>query len=165
MAELKRSWYGNNSIYPEHAGFPVRQVYLWFLTRDGMVVVVENKSNGIQLPGGKPEGAENPQQTLQRELQEECGIELEKFVSTPQMIGYYLMENDPVWPDSPVYLQLRYLLKVDSGSLEIGLQVNEAGDGQDNVRLAKFVRIKSLTDHIPYMYDLAEYKIALGLSY
>ena len=165
MPEYKRSWFGVNNLYPEHTELLVRQVYLWFLTRDGQIAIVENKTGGYQLPGGKPEAGENNQQTLRRELNEECGIDLVKFGSIPQLIGYYLIENDPDWQANPAYLQVRYLLKVEQLSSELELRVNETAGEKDNMRSAKFVNLKNLTDVIPYMYNLGEYKIASSLSY
>jgi 8-oxo-dGTP pyrophosphatase MutT (NUDIX family) len=158
------TWFTAKEVNSHHRLFPVRQIYVWIITRDSKVVIVGNNDK-FQFPGGKPEKGESRIQTIERELYEECGIKLQTFHTKPEFFGYYLVENDsnPIW-NGETYLQLRYLLKLDEISEGIILSVNERQDDFDKMSEAKFVSLVSLPQYIPWTKDLNEYKLVRELS-
>lgn len=155
---MSSTWYNSDNINPVHIDLPVRQVYVWFITKDNKIALTGNGKGKYQFPGGKPEPGETQQETMRRELFEEVGIKLNEFTEQPQMFGYYLVEDDPNWPDTPKYLQLRYYMFVDKLSTTIELSVNERIDDKDQMLEAKFVDLQSLPESIPWTEGLPEYE-------
>ncbi len=96
------------------AGLPVRQVSGVCFTETsftganftgaGAVVLVSTDGHAWTLPGGHPEGAEMPEQTLAREVLEEACAE----VLACTLIGWQRVDD----PREPPYLQLRYAARV-----------------------------------------------------
>lgn len=158
----KNTWITSEQIYTEHDSHPIRQIYVWFITSDQKIAIV-GKNGKFQFPGGKPEKDESRMETIERELFEEAGIILNNDEEKPQFFGYYLVENDPNW-DTVTYLQIRYLLRVNSLSNEIPLSVNERKGDIDQLEEARFVDLDTLPKHIPWTQDLEEYKVALQIA-
>ena len=155
---MTSTWYNNNTINSEHTNLPVKQIYVWFTTKDDKIAIVGNGKGKFQLPGGKPEQDESRIETMRRELFEEAGIKLVDFKQEPEMFGYYLLQNDPNWPNIPKYLQLRYYIFVDRVSDEIELSVNERIDDKDQMQECRFVDLCSISDFIPWTKGLEEYE-------
>ena len=86
------------------AGLPVLQVSGVCFTEAGEVVLVSEDRHAWTLPGGHPEGAETPEQTLAREVLEEACAE----VLACRLIGWQRIDD----PREPPYLQLRYAARV-----------------------------------------------------
>jgi 8-oxo-dGTP pyrophosphatase MutT (NUDIX family) len=101
---------------------------------------------------------------MKRELLEEAGLNIDEYGETPELFGYYLIENDinASWSGEP-YLQLRYLLKVNASSSVINLSVNEREGDLDNMEEAKFVDLDKLIDYIDWIKDREEYRVVLDL--
>ena len=158
-----RTWFTSKEIKEEHKNLPIRQIYVWFVTLDKKLVIV-GKGDKFQFPGGKPEEGESNDQTMKRELLEEAGLNIDEYGETPELFGYYLIENDinASWSGEP-YLQLRYLLKVNASSSVINLSVNEKEGDLDNMEEAKFVDLDKLIDYIDWIKDREEYRVVLDL--
>ena len=99
--EILHTWEAGTAL---PAGLPVRQVGGVCLTQAGEVVLVSTDGHAWTLPGGRPEGAETPEQTLAREVLEEACAE----VLTCTLLGWQRVDD----PREPPYLQLRYAARV-----------------------------------------------------
>lgn len=153
-----RAWYKNNQISPEHIGLEVKQIYVWIISKDNMVAIV-NKSNGdSQFPGGHPEKGENYIETSQREVNEESGLDISSYISELSQFGYYLVEEE-----GEKYLQLRFLLKLPKESQELPLFMNENSKEERPVVSAQWVELLNLPNYIPWTKDLDEYKNVINL--
>lgn len=159
---MSSTFHTTKQIKPEHQDFPIKQIYLWFITKDSKLPIVSKKSGGYQLPGGKPEAGEDFLQTITREMFEESGIDISKY-SEPKMFGYYLLENDPNWSDLPKYLQLRYYLFVDADSEDIALSNNEREEDRDKIENAIFVDLNKLPEYITWIKEEEEYQSLLDI--
>lgn len=82
---------------------PVRQVYAFIFAKDGRILLQDDDGRH-NLPGGKPEGGEDPLSTLEREAWEESRVRL----CTPHYLGYQRVE----WKGE-VFAQLRYAALID----------------------------------------------------
>ncbi|MEP7103407.1 MAG: NUDIX hydrolase [Candidatus Dojkabacteria bacterium] len=141
---MQESKFYRTNILPS---LPIHQIYIWFVTSDNKMVLVKTKSGSYQLPGGKPLLNETKEDTLSRELFEESGIKIENM--KPQLFGYYLVKNDPYWPE-PEYLQLRYFFKSNRNSTDFTLETNEPDDN-DKIVKAEFINASQIFDYITWM--------------
>ena len=83
---LRFTWHESDS----YKGIePAPQVYGVCFTNEGKVVIVREPGKYWNIPGGKPESGETPEQTLRREMLEEVSV----FVGQMSMIGYYEVTN------------------------------------------------------------------------
>lgn len=103
-------WQGLEILHTWEAGavppanLPVRQVSGVCFTEVGEVALVSTDGHAWTLPGGHPEGAESPEQTLAREVLEEACAE----VLACHLLGWQRVDD----PREPAYLQLRYVAQV-----------------------------------------------------
>ena len=94
------SYTWHKGVMPE--GLPVRQVYGIAFSKDGRIFL--RIDNGrYKLTGGRPEGAESFEETLQREYLEEANIELENI----HYLGYLTVEDG-----QSRYAQVRMIAKI-----------------------------------------------------
>lgn len=156
--EEKRTWITSTAIQEEHLNLPIRQIYLWFLTSDNKLPIVKG-SGWYQLPGGKPEEGESKMETIKREMFEETGIKLDLEKNTPNLFGYYVIENNEKWNNEP-FLQIRYFLKVKESSDKFNLSVNEREDDKDTMSEVKFIHFDEILKDLPYLKDRGEYEEA-----
>jgi 8-oxo-dGTP pyrophosphatase MutT (NUDIX family) len=161
---MNREFITSSAVLEAHTILPIRQIYVWFVTEDNQIVIVGNGNGKFQFPGGKPESEESITETINREMFEETGIKMDEFAEQPTLFGYYLVEEDPNWPDYPKYLQLRYYLFTSKHSSEVSLSVNERVDDKDQMQEVKFVDLHKLPEFIPWTVEIPEYKYILGLS-
>lgn len=162
---MTSTWHQSQRLNSDHTDLPVRQIYVWFVTQDNKIALTGNGKGKYQFPGGKPEPGESVLETMQRELFEEVGIKLQEFDDEPVFFGYYLVEDDPNWPDTPAYLQLRYYLFVNKNSQEIDLSVNERVDDKDQMQEARFVDLNNLPEFIPWTRGLPEHEDLKTIRY
>ena len=128
--------------------------------------MVSKDEQNWQLPGGHPEDKESIFDTLDRELKEELGIDLEQNIHLAKLFGYYLIteyeNNDP----SDKYLQLRFYLPLRESSDQICLQPNLDTKEQESekVHQAKWVTIDKALEMIDWLKDSKEYKTFLKIK-
>ena len=84
---------------------PVTQVYGVCFTEDGKILIIKDEDEW-NLPGGKPEKEENPEETLKREVFEEATVILDKL----SMIGAceVIFRDNPNKNQGEHFYQLRY---------------------------------------------------------
>lgn len=151
-----RTWFTTTAIQEAHKDFPIKQIYLWFITKDKKIPIVRGRKGKFQLPGGKPESNETEFETIKREMFEETGISIDLDNYEPKLFGYYLIENDETF-NLKSYLQIRYILNVEEQSDQIRLSVNEKENDIDKMEIAKFIDINHLGKYLPYLENGDEY--------
>jgi 8-oxo-dGTP pyrophosphatase MutT (NUDIX family) len=85
---------------------PVRQVYGIFFDPLGRIFL-QNDHGRYNLPGGKPEGCESWEETLEREAQEESMINSQRML----YLGFVLVSESCGSREYP-YAQVRYAVKI-----------------------------------------------------
>jgi len=83
---------------------PIAQVRGVCFDNEGSILIIRHSNGNWDIPGGKPENNETPEQTLKRELDEEADVSIGKNI----MIGYYEVISDK----STIY-QLRFAALLD----------------------------------------------------
>ncbi|MDQ6985928.1 MAG: NUDIX hydrolase [Candidatus Dojkabacteria bacterium] len=141
---MTRSWITSTAILSLHEQLPVRQVYLWCISKDDYIVVA-GRNDKWQFPGGKPDSGESKEQALEREVFEESGIKLNEYSNRPTIFGYYLIEDDPNWPNDKAYSQLRFILRIDKDHKEISLSNNEKVDEATPLEDVRWVKLDELS--------------------
>lgn len=154
----KRTWITNSKINDIHSEIEIRQIYIWIITSDGKVAIVTKDNKAWQFPGGKPKEGETIQETIDREIREELGMDLQLFMATPKFFGYYLIENN----EQGTFLQLRYILTTTKKSDTLVISPQENPIDPDPIIAAKFVDLESLPENIPWTKDLEEYREVLN---
>jgi len=163
IISMTLDWVSSEDIREEDKNIPIKQIYLWFITKDKKIPIVAGDSGNFQLPGGKPEYKENISETIRREMFEETGIKIDMYKGKPVLFGYYVCKEDPNWPQFPVYLKLRLYFKVEELSSKIPLSLNEREGDAGHMKSVKFADINSLPNEIPWMKNEAEYHDVLRI--
>lgn len=168
MKNIKMAWQSNNRISKSHRDLEVKQVYCWVITKDSKILVVSKDGENWQLPGGKPNSAnENIQSTVVREIEEETGLDLEYYKNSIEIFGYYIVSENQDTKDN-IFLQIRTKISIyiDSDDLSLEPQEDESQDESDKIKYVKAVTINQLVSLIPWMKSTGEYKvISLDLLY
>jgi 8-oxo-dGTP pyrophosphatase MutT (NUDIX family) len=163
MGKFKRTFVEAGDILPEHKELHHRQVYGWINTLDNKIVLVSKDGNKWQFPGGKPDTGESHLETLQREVYEETGINVEKLETKPRFFGYYVV--DEVNEDSEEivnsFLQIRYKIQPQISSNDLTLEPQEI-DTEDYIKYADFLTIEEAEDLISWMRDSDELRAFLA---
>lgn len=95
----------------------MKEVTAAIILRDGNILIAqrgknENLEGKWELPGGKIEAGETPQQCLKREIFEELNVEVE--------IGDYFGESIYKYPDGEIRL-LAYFAKIIKGKIKLSV--------------------------------------------
>lgn len=156
--KFTRNWFESKEISLEHIGLEVRQIYVWVVSDDNMVVIVTKDDENSQFPGGHPEEGEDNVETALREVNEETGLDISLYISNLKFFGYYLIEEN-----NEKYLQLRYILQLPMIAENYTLSMNERSDEKRPVASAQWVELLNLPNYIPWTKGLEEYKYVIDL--
>lgn len=154
MNELvKREWIESTQILESDLDKTIKQVYVWTYTSDNCIVLVQSSKGNWQFPGGKPESADsNALHTAVREMREETGLEISDQTEGLQFFGYYIItEKDTETGELDIFLQVRYLLKVEANSAELALNPQEPDDVENKIKQAKAVNLEEAFQLIPWL--------------
>jgi 8-oxo-dGTP pyrophosphatase MutT (NUDIX family) len=147
MSKFTREWFKcSNGVLEAHSDIEIRQRYCFIITKDNKIVIVSKDKKTWQFSGGHPRANEDWQETLQREVWEETGIDITNDMGNVMKLGYYLI----TFPNES-YLQERYLLLLDQSSDLLSLEPHE--DVNDNTEVVKFVKtvdISQIGKYIPW---------------
>jgi 8-oxo-dGTP pyrophosphatase MutT (NUDIX family) len=160
MSKIRREWRVIQEKPEALPDSPIRQVYVWILTRDEKVVIVSKDGENWQLPGGKPDANEDAIQAAVRETREETGIELSGNEQHLTFFGEYTI-HDPTPDTPPVYRQVRSWIRVPETADELKLTTGHESTGQrpeDAVRFVETVPIDEVHTYIPWLPQADEYK-------
>lgn len=91
--------------------------------RKGKVFLTQHRAGHWGFPKGHPEGDETPQETAARELAEETGLEVVRFLSDKPYSEEYTLERE----GRPVDKRVEYYLAEVAG--EVTLQPEEVLEG------------------------------------
>jgi 8-oxo-dGTP pyrophosphatase MutT (NUDIX family) len=141
---------------------PVKQVYIWIVSKDNKYLLVSKDGVKFQQVGGHPEFDESIYQTLKREVKEESGIDLSvEELYKVKFLGYYRIKND----SQGEFLQLRFVLNYSKFSYQVELAPKEEDSEaeQDKVKVAKFLSEDEAFNGIVWLKDSVEYRALLNL--
>lgn len=156
MADTKHCWntvLSVNSFIPQ---WPIRQIYLWVFTSDHKVIIVSKDGKSWQFPGGKPKENEEYLQTLIREIKEETGMSIDRYIDDIRMFGYYNVTQRERGTEVTFH-QLRFYLVIDEKSSDLNLQPEENPQDADPIKFTKVVGIPEIEKDIPWLSDVKEY--------
>ncbi len=151
-------WFESEKI-TEGSELPITQLYCWIYTADNKIALVSKDNEKWQFPGGKPKENESEIETLERELNEEVSLSLNKLGITPKMFGYYIVtEAEDDGKLIKKYLQLRYFAKLDDNSANLVIAPNENRDeiGNDEVKYSKWFSVDEAKKLIPWLPESNE---------
>ena len=159
MSEFARTLVSSPEITTTDRELPVRQVYVWLLTKDNQMIIVSKDGQHWQLPGGKPEPGETLVATAVREVNEETGLDIAPFQDGLECIGYYVVKEPLTQPDA--YLQVRMLLNlpIDSTDMDLTVKYEDLGQtDEDVIRKVGAIGIRDVGRYLPWMPGLGEYQ-------
>lgn len=87
---------------------PASQIYGICYNDSGKVLLI--KDENWQIPGGKPEKDETPEETLRRELREEAQVEITDI--RPLGVQEVSFPNNPNKEEGDLYYQHRYIARI-----------------------------------------------------
>lgn len=158
MPQYEISWVEAAGIRPQDLDKPCRQVYVWIITQDKQIVIVSKEEDRWQLPGGKPEPGETLKETAVREVWEETGLDISQLSDSLQFIGYQTVKD--VEREGSPYLQVRYLLELNTkaATLELGVQ-NEGSrqSAEDIINSVGSVGLDRVVERIPWLDNSPEF--------
>lgn len=157
---MQREWRTIIEMPESTTDSPIRQVYVWILTRDDKVVIVSKDDATWQLPGGKPNVGEDAVQTAVREVYEETGIDLQGKEKDINFFGEYTIDDSSL--DAPdVYRQVRAWIRLPQTAAELTLTTKCESDGQrleDTIRFVEAVLVSEVQTRMPWLPMSDEYK-------
>ncbi|MBA3958324.1 MAG: NUDIX domain-containing protein [Parachlamydiaceae bacterium] len=101
------------------------------------VLLIQHGTGHWSFPKGHPEAGEEPQQTAIRELEEETGLRIKKFISENQFKETYQF----MWKSVYIHKTVTYFLAEVTG--EVVVQVEEIKD-------AKWVSVEEAAQHVTF---------------
>lgn len=122
---------------------PYMQVYGIVFNKKGHILVCRESSNGSwQLPGGKPEPGETPEEALKRELMEEISVSPNRTLLLGAIKVEFLNNHNKATGD--IFYQLRYVCSLDK---LLPLMPDPASG---NMWERAFVPQESVTDYVQW---------------
>ena len=161
MSKVSREWRVISSEPASDVDAPIRQVYMWLLTKDNHVVIVSKDGKNWQLPGGKPDADESATQTAIRETLEETHIDTSQYAKDFNFFGEYTIDDLSSTIHPPRYKQVRIWLQLPHNSPDLKLSISGESKGQhpeDAVRFVKTVPAEDILNFIPWLEKADEYK-------
>ena len=154
--KITRKWFQHSQILVEHLNLEIRQVSAWITTSENLIILISKDGVKWSIPGGHPEKNESIDQSLNREILEESGLEISELPR--KLLGYYLIsEIEDNKEDN--YLQLRFQVNL----LE-DLKENLAPSPTDEVKFVKKVNIKDIPQFVKWAKDSDDYNLLLKNS-
>lgn len=160
MTEITQQWRVIHEMPQDEPSMPIRQVYIWLLTRDWRLVIVSKDGEKWQLPGGKPDAGENAIHTATREVLEETNIDITAYQDKLNFFGEYMVEDHET-VHSPRYRQVRAWLRLPVAASQLKLSTAGEAEGQrseDVVRFVRTVPVKDILEYIDWLETTDEYK-------
>jgi len=146
--QMESIWFANDAIDEKHKSIEIRQVSAWILYKDLLYIVSKNNVDW-GLPGGHPEKNEMIDQSLDREVLEETGMDISNFQR--EMIGYHQIKITEV-DKYQEYLQLRFFVNLDT-------ELETKPTDNDEVKFVKKINLFEATKYIHWIEKSKEYKI------
>ncbi len=151
-------WYTDLEISPEHKNFPVRQVTCFVFSKDKKLLLVSKDSVKWGVTAGHYEAQKDSDflQTAVREVYEESGLDISKYVEGIRGLGYYVVEDVEKKSGNVLdtYVQIRMLLVLDIPSKEISLKPVE----EDLVKYAQFFEIEESMKLVEWLRESGEWE-------
>jgi len=151
-----RTWLPADQIRARDAAFRVRQVYCWITTSDDKIIATSKDGMHWQFPGGKPEDNETLLETLEREVYEQTGLDIDEYINNIKLFGYYKIAE---WDEA--YLQLRYTLKIPQQSNNLSLFERENEANENKVEHIFPCSIKEIQEKMVWLNESDELKTFL----
>lgn len=138
---ISLTWLRLDELTPEYK--PITQVYgICFNDRGEILVGRERPTDKWQIPGGKPETSESPEQALARELIEEVSVKVKNY----HLLGAQLVEfpNNPNKTEGDMFYQVRYICDIE----ELLPQVPDPDRGNLWERI--FIPAEKITEYVKW---------------
>jgi 8-oxo-dGTP pyrophosphatase MutT (NUDIX family) len=159
-----RKWFPFPQVKKKHKNLPIRQVTCFVLTKDEKLLLVSKDGESWSVTAGHYEAKKDPRviDTAVREVYEESGLDISRFVDDIKKLGYYVIEDVEKESNKVVdsYLQIRTFLPLDLDSKDIQLKPKE----DDLVKHARFFTIQKSMKLITWLKDSGEWKIIKEIS-
>lgn len=151
--KIRREWIQSSQVLSEHKEIEVRQVSAWIVTIDNNVVLISKNGDKWTIPGGHPESGEDNNASLEREVLEESGVNIQHL--SKDLLGYYVIEESE-GQVSESFLQLRYLVRLTS-------LVDETfqPSSNDEVKFVNKFNPGDVINHVKWAKDSDDYKLLL----
>ncbi|MBS0637706.1 MAG: NUDIX domain-containing protein [Verrucomicrobia bacterium] len=99
------------------------------------VFIIRHRGGHWTLPKGHPEGEETPLESAQRELFEETGLSVDRFISEEPLIESYQFSSR----GKPIHKTVHYFIAEVSGAIRIQKEELQDGRWVELVRAHRFV--------------------------